>query len=54
MDNEIEILKSRTLVESTVGNWISGLSFVKGNIVDQEMYRDAPIEVDIINNMDVL
>jgi capsular exopolysaccharide synthesis family protein len=54
VDNEIEILKSRTLVESTVRKLnLRTRVFVKGNIVDQEMYRDAPIEVDITNNMDV-
>jgi tyrosine-protein kinase Etk/Wzc len=51
VDNEIEILKSRTLVESAVRKLnLRARVFVEGNIVDREMYADAPIEVDLINN----
>ncbi|MFV5702408.1 GumC family protein [Flavobacterium sp. XS2P12] len=50
VDNEIEILKSRTLVESTVRKLnLTTRIFAKGNIVDREIYSNAPIEVDIIN-----
>jgi uncharacterized protein involved in exopolysaccharide biosynthesis len=38
VDNEVEILKSRTLVESTVRKLnLRSRSFVKGNIVDHEI-----------------
>ena len=54
VDNEIEILKSRTLVESTVKKLnLRARIFVKGNIVDKELYTKAPIEVDIINKTGV-
>jgi tyrosine-protein kinase Etk/Wzc len=54
VDNEIEILKSRTLVESTVRKLnLTARFFMKGNIVDKEIYSNAPIEVDIINKTDV-
>jgi tyrosine-protein kinase Etk/Wzc len=54
VDNEIEILKSRTLVESTVRKLnLRTRIFVDGNIVDHEMYSNAPIEVDVINDSDV-
>jgi tyrosine-protein kinase Etk/Wzc len=46
LDNEIEILKSRKLVESTVKKLNLNTTFiVKGNVVDREIYHDAPIEV---------
>ena len=46
VDNEVEILKSRTLIESTVKQLnLNTRFFVKGNIVDREIYSDAPIEV---------
>lgn len=54
VDNEIEILKSRTLVESTVRKLnLRARIFAKGNIVDKELYSNAPIEVDIFNKTDV-
>lgn len=54
VDNEIEILKSRTLVESTVRKLnLRARFFENGNIVDQEIYSSAPIKVDIINKADV-
>lgn len=50
VDNEIEILKSRTLVESTVKKLNLNIStFIKGNIVDKELYEDVPIKVILIN-----
>jgi capsular exopolysaccharide synthesis family protein len=46
LDNEIEILKSRKLVESTVKKInLNTTLIVKGNIVDREIYHEAPIEV---------
>jgi tyrosine-protein kinase Etk/Wzc len=50
VDNEIEILKSRTLVERTVLKL--GLNVVmiqKGNIISSEKYMDSPIQVNFIN-----
>ena len=46
VDNEIEILKSRTLVESA----IKGLDlqvglYVKGNVIDRDFYEDSPIKL---------
>jgi tyrosine-protein kinase Etk/Wzc len=50
VDNEIEILKSRTLIENTVKKLNLTVSIVsKGNIIDKELYRQAPIEVTLIN-----
>ena len=46
LDNEIEILKSRKLVESTVKKLNLNTAFiVEGNVVDREIYQDTPIEV---------
>ena len=54
VDNEIEILRSRTLVESTVRKLnLRARIFAKGNIVDKEIYSNAPIEVAIINKTGV-
>jgi tyrosine-protein kinase Etk/Wzc len=50
VDNEIEILKSRTLVERTVKKL--GLHVViveKGNVISTEKYKNAPIEINFIN-----
>jgi tyrosine-protein kinase Etk/Wzc len=50
VDNEIEILKSRTLVERTVMKL--GLNVVlieKGSVISIEKYKNAPIEVNFIN-----
>jgi capsular exopolysaccharide synthesis family protein len=50
IDNEIEILKSRTLVESTVRKLKLNIGlFAKGKIISVELYKDAPITVDFIN-----
>nr|WP_315152878.1 polysaccharide biosynthesis tyrosine autokinase [uncultured Flavobacterium sp.] len=50
VDNEIEILKSRTLVESTIKELNLTVSiFVKGNITDKEIYGEAPIEITLVN-----
>jgi tyrosine-protein kinase Etk/Wzc len=54
VDNEIEILKSRSLVESTVRKLnLRARIFAKGNIVDKELYSNAPIEVYIFNKTGV-
>lgn len=50
VDNEIEILKSRSLVESTVKKLHLNTSFiVSGNVVDKEIYQEAPIEVYFVD-----
>lgn len=46
LDNEIEILKSRKLIESTVKKLnLNTALIIKGNVVDGEIYKDTPIEV---------
>ena len=46
VDNEIEILKSRTLVESTVKSLNLNITqFVKGNIIARELFKQSPIVV---------
>lgn len=50
VDNEIEILKSRTVVESTVRKLKLNIGlFVKGKLINAEVYKDTPITVDFIN-----
>jgi tyrosine-protein kinase Etk/Wzc len=50
VDNEIEILKSRTLIENTVKKLNLTVSIVfKGKITDNELYNEAPIEVKLVN-----
>ncbi|HSD06030.1 GumC family protein, partial [Flavobacterium sp.] len=50
VDNEIEILKSRTLIESTVKKLnLNVRIFAKGSIRDVELYKNAPIDVMLIN-----
>ena len=50
VDNEIEILKSRTLVESTISKLNLNVSlFVKGNVVDRDVYVESPIRVVFVN-----
>lgn len=49
-DNEIEILKSRTLVERIVKKLNLNTSFlVEGRVVDREIYQKTPIEVYFID-----
>jgi capsular exopolysaccharide synthesis family protein len=50
VDNEIEILKSRDIVESTVRKLNLNIDmFAKGKIIDAELYKNGPITVDFIN-----
>nr|WP_314836801.1 polysaccharide biosynthesis tyrosine autokinase [uncultured Flavobacterium sp.] len=50
VDNEIEILKSRTLVESTVKKLNLNISLiVKGKVINSELFRNSPIEVYFVN-----
>lgn len=50
LDNEVEILKSRTLVERTIKELKFNVTMTsKGNVVDAEIYKNTPIKVDFIN-----
>lgn len=50
VDNEIEILKSRTLVERIVKKLNLNTSFlVEGRVVDREIYEKTPIEVYFVD-----
>ncbi|MEZ7497303.1 polysaccharide biosynthesis tyrosine autokinase [Flavobacterium sp. Arc3] len=50
LDNEIEILKSRTLVESTVKKLnLNTQLILKGNLLEREIYGDTPISVNFID-----
>jgi len=50
LDNEIEILKSRTLVERTIKKLDLNVVLVeKGNVISSERYKNTPIEVNFIN-----
>ena len=55
VDNEVEILKSRTLVESTVQKLnLNNALFVEGKIVDRDIYSDSPIKVTFLNKTELL
>lgn len=50
LDNEIEILKSRTLVERTIKKLeLNVVLMENGNVISSEAYRDTPIKVNFIN-----
>ena len=50
VDNEIEILKSRTLVERTIEKLGLNISMINnGNVISSEIYKDTPIKVNFIN-----
>ncbi|TDP02425.1 GumC family protein [Flavobacterium sp. 245] len=50
VDNEIEILKSRTLVESTIKKLNLNVSlFVTGKVIDLDIYAKSPIKAFFIN-----
>lgn len=50
VDNEIEILKSRTLVESTVRQLNLNVNLlVEGNVVDRDIYGVSPVSVYFLN-----
>lgn len=54
VDNEIEILKSRTLVESTIKKLNLNVAlFVEGNVVDRDIYGGAPINVYFLNKTEL-
>lgn len=53
VDNEIEVLKSRTLVENTIRKLnLSTVLFVEGKVIDRDIYAQAPIKIDFINKLD--
>ncbi|TRX29439.1 polysaccharide biosynthesis tyrosine autokinase [Flavobacterium franklandianum] len=50
VDNEVEILRSRSLIESTVKKLELNISiFEKGRVNTRELYTEAPIEVHFTN-----
>lgn len=50
LDNEVEILKSRTLVERTVKKLELNVSMTsKGNVVDAPLYKNAPIQLAFLS-----
>ena len=50
LDNEVEILRSRSLIESTVKKLELNISiFEKGRVNTRELYEEAPIEVHFTN-----
>lgn len=50
VDNEIEILKSRTLVESTIEKLNLNVSlFVEGKVIDRDVYAESPITAYFTN-----
>jgi tyrosine-protein kinase Etk/Wzc len=50
VDNEVEILKSRTLIESTVKKLELNVSIIEqGKVNSTEMYKNGPIEVHFSN-----
>ncbi|WP_316633663.1 polysaccharide biosynthesis tyrosine autokinase [uncultured Flavobacterium sp.] len=52
VDNEIEILKSRTLIEKTIKKLNLNVSlFEEENIVDRDLYTDPPISVHFFNKI---
>ncbi|MEN2413826.1 GumC family protein [Flavobacterium mesophilum] len=50
VDNEVEILKSRTLVENTIKRLNLDVAlYVEGKVVDRDIYLDAPINARFTN-----
>lgn len=54
VDNEIEVLKSRTLVESTVKKLNLNINLqVEGNVVDRDIYGGSPVNVYFLNKTEL-
>ncbi|WP_163408392.1 GumC family protein [Flavobacterium ajazii] len=54
LDNEIEVLKSRTLVESTVKKLNLNINLqVEGNVVDRDIYGGSPVNVYFLNETEL-
>ncbi|WP_427874953.1 GumC family protein [Flavobacterium sp. MMS24-S5] len=52
IDNEIEILKSRTLVESTILKLNLNVAlFHEENFIERDIYGEAPIKIHFVNKM---
>jgi capsular exopolysaccharide synthesis family protein len=50
LDNEIEILKSRTLVESTVKKLELNISYIaEGKVTERAVYKAAPVRVNFLD-----
>ena len=50
VDNEIEIMKSRTLIEETIKNLnLNVILLARGRILDKDLYGKAPIKVEFTN-----
>lgn len=50
LDNEVQILRSRTIVENIVRKLNLNISLiVKGKILSNELFNDAPIVVSVVN-----
>jgi len=50
VDNEIEILKSRSLIESTIQKMNLNVSlFTEGNIIDKDIYANAPVKISFVS-----
>lgn len=51
IDNEIEILRSRALVERTVSKLNLNISLIeKGKIINSDIYKNRPIEINYLQN----
>lgn len=54
VDNEIEILRSRTIVESTVKRLNLNINLIaEGSVVDRDIYKDASISVNFSDKTDL-
>ncbi|KUJ61672.1 tyrosine protein kinase [Flavobacteriaceae bacterium CRH] len=54
VDNEIEILRSRTIVERTVKRLNLNINLVvEGSVVDRDIYEDASISVNFVSKTDL-
>lgn len=52
IDNEIEILKSRTLIEATIQKLNLNVSLVvKGKVIDAELFNNRPIKIKFISHV---
>ena len=50
LDNEVQILRSRTIVENIVRKLDLNISLiVKGKILSNELFKDSPIIINVVN-----
>ncbi|MFV8370402.1 GumC family protein [Flavobacterium sp. LB2R40] len=53
LDNEVEILRSRTLIESVVKKLNLNTAFIiEGNIIKSEVYKNPPIMINFLDQKD--